>query len=213
MTCFNEAPTVRDSLKSVVSQLDGAYEVVIVDNFSTDGTYEALKGFEGSDGVKVVQKRCSRGEGRQCAFEKASGVYIIANMDLDDTFRPFLKDLVTKYHSEYEGCVLRVKRSEGDFCGVTIFPRHVLQQVGGWRDLNWFEDMDVWNRCQRVCRFVEISFPVFAQRSRRSYTGLARARHSYMVFRESLRVGVGRKVTILNWPLYVAAWLVVKTAY
>ena len=105
--------------------------------------------------------------------------------------------------------MVRVKRSNGDFCAVTIFPRKVLDQAGGWRDLNWFEDIDVWNRSRKVASFAEISFPVFQSRQKRSFSGIGRAKHTYLAFKEGMRVGVDRKVSVLNWPLFLCAWIVV----
>ena len=214
ITHLNNGDTIEASMASITGQIGMDYEVVVVDQGSTDGSLQYLERLA-SEGKIILQrqKRHNRGAGRQLAFEKASGEYIISNMDMDDTFRPFLKGLVAKYHSEFEGSVLRVKRSDGDYCGVTIFPRGVLKQVGGWRDLNWFEDVDIWIRCQRVCPFAEISYPVFVSRHKRKFTPVGRVRHSYVAFREGLRVGISRKITILNWPLYVVAWVVVRIAY
>jgi glycosyltransferase involved in cell wall biosynthesis len=42
-TRFSEVATVRNSVNSLLKQLNENYEVVIVDNFSTDGTYDKLQ--------------------------------------------------------------------------------------------------------------------------------------------------------------------------
>lgn len=214
ITHYNNGPTIRASLNSILSQIDERFEVVVVDQTSTDGSREILEEYEETGRIRLFHQSIrNRGAGRQLAFLQSRGEYIVSNMDMDDTFVPFLDGLMDLYHSSFEGSVLRVKRSNGDFCGVTIFPRTVLDEVKGWRDLNWFEDIDIWNRCKAVAPFVEVSFPVFMSRHRRNYTGLGRAKHSYLAFREGLRIGMSRKVTVFNWPLFVLAWISVHLSY
>ena len=153
MTCFNEAENVEESIRSLLSQIDSNYEVIVVDNFSTDGTYDILRDFQRGHGVKVIQRRCSRGVGRQVAFEYASGDYVIANMDLDDLFLPVLDEIIARYHDKAEGKMLAVFNSRpppnmtSDWVqNITIAPRQLVAALGGWRDLNVFEDWDIWNR-------------------------------------------------------------------
>jgi glycosyltransferase involved in cell wall biosynthesis len=156
MTCFNEAGSVRDSLNSLLGQLDDDYEVVVVDNFSTDGTMEKLREFE-SARVRAIQRRCSRGLGRQIAFENSTGDYVIANMDLDDVFLPVVRETVGGYHEKADGKLLAVFNSssgrevaDGWAQNMTIGPRTLLSSIGGWRDLNIYEDWDVWSRAGKV---------------------------------------------------------------
>lgn len=160
MTCFNEAKTVERSVRSLLGQLDSSFEVVVVDSLSTDGTYDILQDFRQGYGVKVIQKRCSRGTGRQTAFEYASGEYIIANMDLDDLFLPVLNRIIALYHDRAEDKMLAVFNSipppgmtSGWIQNITIAPRQLVASVGGWRDLNVFEDWDIWNRANRAHKY------------------------------------------------------------
>ena len=153
MTCFNEAPTVEESIRSLLGQIDSNFEVIVVDNFSTDGTYDILKDFQRGYGVRVVQRRCSRGVGRQVAFVYASGDYVIANMDLDDLFLPVLNRIIARYHDKAEGKMLAVFNSRpppdmtSDWVqNITIAPRQLVAALGGWRDLNVYEDWDIWSR-------------------------------------------------------------------
>jgi len=165
MTCYNESSTARDSLNSLLGQLSSDYEVVVVDNYSRDGTYEILKEFEKNNGVKVYQRRSSRGEGREYALEYASGQYIIANLDLDDTFPPLLGEIVGRYHETAEGKVLAIFNSPpppdletGWVQNVTIGPRELIRALGGWRNLKLFEDWDLWSRASRVHKYAWTSF-------------------------------------------------------
>ena len=221
MTCYNEVGTVRDSLRSLLSQVDEDYEIVVVDNFSGDGTYEALKEFAGSRGVKVIQKRSSRGEGRQYALEHASGEYIIANLDLDDVFQPVLGRLVRKYHLRAEGKVLAVFNSPpppdhdmGFVQNITIGHREMIRTIGGWRDLSLFEDWDLWSRANQVHKYAWTSYRFALNTTEHPETRRALSRLSgrYERYRCRLRLGMrifspGERVSLFQRAAYVAARL------
>jgi glycosyltransferase involved in cell wall biosynthesis len=160
MTCYNEAPSVKDSLNSLLKQLNEDFEVVVVDNFSEDGTFEILKEFERSHRLKAIQRRCSRGLGRQIAFENSAGEYVIANLDLDDIFLPVIGEVLDTYHQNVEGELLAVFNTAPPpdltyawVQNITIAPRKLLVSLGGWRDVNIFEDWDLWSRASKAGRY------------------------------------------------------------
>lgn len=219
MTCFNEVATVRDSINSLFGQLSDDYDVVVVDNFSTDGTYEALREFERSRKMKVIQRRSSRGLGRELAFENASGEYILANLDLDDVFRPVLKEVVTLYHEKAEGNLMAIFNfpsvpSTDWVQNITIGPRELIASLGGWRDLNMYEDWDIWSRADKAHRYCWTSFR-FAENEtlhpepRRAVTRLAQ-RHAR--YRDRLRLGMrifteGEEIGLSQRLAYITARL------
>lgn len=94
ITTYNNVTTVQRSLRSILSQTDDSFEVVIVDNFSSDGTYEIIKGLCAEKGAKLLQRKCSRGKGRQIAFEASMGEVIISNLDTDEVYLPRLRLLL-----------------------------------------------------------------------------------------------------------------------
>jgi glycosyltransferase involved in cell wall biosynthesis len=197
MTCFNEISGVRAALDSLLPQLDDSYEVVVVDNYSTDGTYEALQEYEKHRGVKVIQKRCSRGKGREFAFEQASGDYIIANLDLDDVFLPVVERIVARYHEIAEGNLIvvfnfAVAPNEEWVQNITIGPRELVSSLGGWRDLNIFEDWDLWSRADQAHRYCWTSLRFAANPSLHpeSPRAVIRLRRRYERYRERLRLGM-----------------------
>jgi glycosyltransferase involved in cell wall biosynthesis len=221
ITCFNEAGTVRESLKSLLGQLNEIYEVIVVDNFSSDGTYEILREFERTNVIKVIQRRCSRGLGRQIAFENASGEYIIANLDLDDTFMPVLDKVVAMYQERADGNLMAIFNSSpssdpttGWVQNITIGPRELIKTIGGWRDLNVFEDWDIWSRAARVHRYCWTWFRFaanepFHPEQKRATTRIA---NRYERYRVRLRLGMrifspGEEVGVTQRVAYLAARL------
>ena len=64
-TVFNNANVIRKSINSVITNLPNfkkRFEMVIVDNYSTDGTYEILKEYQKRyPNITIIQKKCTRG--------------------------------------------------------------------------------------------------------------------------------------------------------
>jgi len=215
MTCFNEVKTARDSVNSILGQLNDNYEVVIVDNFSKDGTREILREFEQSHRVNVIQKRCSRGLGRQVALENASGEYILANLDLDDVFLPVLDKVVTLYRMKAEGKLTTIfNLPSGWVQNITIGPRELITSLGGWRDLNIYEDWDIWSRAGKAHKYAWTSFrftesEISHPEPRRAVTRLM---HRYGRYRDRLRIGwrifgPGEEIGLSQRLAYTAARL------
>ena len=162
MLCYNDSSTVDASIRSLLelkSSID--MEIVVVDNQSRDGSLKLLEGFAG-EGVSVVSKKCSRGVGRQLAFTRSNGEYIIAQVDCDDIFsREGILSLLSKYHSEYDGMMLMTRRvGQDERQSITVAPRELVGRVGGWRNLNWGEDWDLWNRTACLGMYSFLPYPV-----------------------------------------------------
>jgi glycosyltransferase involved in cell wall biosynthesis len=197
MTCFNERETVRDSLNSLLEQLDESYEVVVVDNFSADGTFEILREFEQTHSVRVIRRRCTRGLGRQIAFQNATGEYIIANLDLDDVFLPVLEKIVTTYHEIAEGGLMALFNfaaapTDEWVQNITVGPRGLISLLGGWRDLNVFEDWDLWSRADNEGKYCWTTFKFAANKTSHpeSSGAFGRLTHRYERYKERLRLGM-----------------------
>lgn len=83
--CFNEIATIAEVLRRVHESPLQTKEIILVDDFSTDGTRELLKGYPPKD-VKVVfhDKNQGKGAALRSGFAIASGdVIIIQDADLE----------------------------------------------------------------------------------------------------------------------------------
>lgn len=160
ITCRNEANIIRASLDSILGQIDDRFEVIVVDSESTDGTLEILREYTKKGKIKLIVQKCSRGKGRQVAFENSSGEYIISNLDIDDIFAPKLNELVKFYHKKCEGKLLLVISDlfDKDAQNVTIAPRLLISQIGGWRNLQYSEDWDLWSRAAKTGNYCFTAF-------------------------------------------------------
>ncbi len=138
-TNFNTQPITMRSVESILARIGKVdWEMVVVDNFSTDGSYETLRSLSDSFPLFLERYHCTRGAGRQRAFEHSRGEYVV-------TF-----DLDTIYNDNWAKLLRWVLANRIDF-GLSaaysqFYPRAALLRVGGWRDLQYWEDVDLWTR-------------------------------------------------------------------
>jgi len=141
-TVYNSKDTIEKSLESIIKALDSFdWEAVVVDNFSTDGTYELLLEYSKKIALRVYKYRCSRGLGRCIASRLSKGEYLIY-ADLDCVYNSrLLKRVILGYlRSRYRDtkCIVI-----GGWMG--ICPKHILESYT-FRDLNIAEDIDLATR-------------------------------------------------------------------
>ena len=164
ITCRNNINTVEASLESILSQTNDKFEVIVVDAKSNDGTLQVLQKYAKKGYIKLIVKRCSRGKGRQIAFENSKGDYIIANIDLDDVFVPKLQALIRSYHAQCEDKILAAIQgnlNKGKWLpNITIGDRNLIKKLGGWRNLQYAEDWDLWSRAAKKGCYAWTIFPV-----------------------------------------------------
>lgn len=99
--CYNSALWIRQALDSVFAQRGDDFEVIAVDDGSTDDTLAILKAY--GDGVQVLsQHNQGAGVSRNLAVSKATGEYI-ATLDADDLWFPWTlatyRELISRFEN------------------------------------------------------------------------------------------------------------------
>lgn len=188
VTNSNSGRTVRNSFQSVLSRLQGNdYELIVVDNESRDDSLDYLKDLAQKGIVKkLVITRCSRGRGRQLAFESSSAPYIIANIDTDVVYNDQLPEVLKMYLEKFRGKVLSVY-------GTMIVPRRAAEELGGWRDLDRHEDSDLALRAfEKGLHTQDFSINVVGEHLKQQCGVFHRWRESYVNYRDWFRIGMKR---------------------
>ena len=82
---YNERDTLR-TLISKVEAVDYAKEIILIDDYSIDGTRDVLKEYEGKDNFQVIYHKRNQGKGAalRTGFSKVQGdIIIIQDADLE----------------------------------------------------------------------------------------------------------------------------------
>jgi glycosyltransferase involved in cell wall biosynthesis len=140
-------------MESIFNRLNDSFEIVVCDNCSNDGSKEILQEYAQKGRIKLIVEKSSRGRGRQIAFENSTGSYIISGLDTDDKLTQDFIVFLNIYHRCYEGEML----SAGT---IHVIPRNLVKEIGGWRDLNYGEDVDFHKRAKSSGRQHELEFPL-----------------------------------------------------
>lgn len=201
MLCYNDSKTLKSSIDSILALSKYKdIEVVVVDNESNDGSKKILEKYESEGRIRYISRKCSRGLGRQTAFENSKGNYILACMDCDDEFIPEnVSRLIDVYHERHEGLVMmtkRTKKKDSEVSNITIAPRNTVTEIGGWRDINWCEDWDFWARAAALNRYVFESYPnslpphkFITVRVKRNTSLFHRLVTRYSKYKDAFRIG------------------------
>jgi glycosyltransferase involved in cell wall biosynthesis len=165
MTTYQASRTIEPCLASILRQIDENFEVVVVDNLSTDGSQEYLKKLAEEGRLRLISTRCNRGEGRQIAAENAAGEVLIQQVDADQIYKEFLLRAVTLFEEESHvnrDVVLILKRVNrfSPFSRlpspVSLVGKEAFLTLGGWPAINYAEDLHVFDYFHRagLCRVV-----------------------------------------------------------
>jgi glycosyltransferase involved in cell wall biosynthesis len=85
---YNTEADIGLSIRSVLKQTRNDFELIVVDDGSTDGTYEAASRFSGDERLRLVrQANAGPGSARNHGLRVATGRYI-AFLDSDDAYLP-----------------------------------------------------------------------------------------------------------------------------
>jgi len=84
---YNRCGYLQQAIESVLSQVYGDFEVIVVDDGSTDGTARVVAGFDDGRVRYLYQPNAGRSAARNRGIEVARGMYL-AFLDDDDLYLP-----------------------------------------------------------------------------------------------------------------------------
>ncbi len=129
---YNNAILLGDALKSVFAQTYRIFEVIVVDDGSTDDTASVLQSLIEQDLIRYIyQQKQGVSAARNRGIVEASGRYI-AFLDSDDLFEPAKLDIQVKYLQDHpEAGLVHSGFTKFDNAGYDL----------GYRDPSWFSGM------------------------------------------------------------------------
>lgn len=140
----NMAGTVEASIRSINSLVDDRFEIVVIDDGSTDGSRAILQDLESElDRVRMIDgDNANIGEARASAVDHARGDYILHQLDADDEYQAGILDFVRLFHQI---------DAQVDF-PLFLSGQHIhmgatdLFRAVNYRSLGYNEDRDFWRR-------------------------------------------------------------------
>ena len=195
ITNYNSIDTIRESMESIFHQLNSSFEIVVCDNCSDDGSREILQEYARKGKIKLVVERSSRGKGRQIAFQNSTGRYIISGVDTDDKLKPAFQKFLSIYHRDHEGYMLSADT-------IHIIPRQLVEEIGGWRDLKYYEDSDFHERAKSLGRVHEFEYSlVLVERghNKRGFTARMSETYNARVCAYRMGLSVSDQVKMSVW--------------
>ena len=160
------ADTLRESLSSVLEQIGEEFEVIVIDDCSTDNSKQILKELSAKYNTLRVyhlekDKNRRLGKTRNISFLKARGQWCIFHIDTDDLIGPYIVEFVKVIE------VLNNKmRKDNLFSGKQIHmaKRDFLMSHGPFKNIYRGEDRDLYQRLSLTNQWVIISHKRFIYR-------------------------------------------------
>ena len=193
---LNQAATLRESLTSILRQITREYEVVVVDDGSTDGSLDILEELSRThDDLRyAVGDNDNIAEARNHSFREARGEYILTSLDTDDRYGEGICDFVTIYR-EMEATLDRRFHLQGQ--GVAIAPRELFLEVP-YRSMTYGEDYDRYRRLLARGAIIWFEHELFWEKID-SEGSLTRRRKSLQRKISEFRAGVTFRSTIEHY--------------
>ena len=141
---LNQAATLRESLLSILRQVTREYELVVVDDGSTDGSLDILEDLSRTHQKLryVVGDNNNIAEARNQSYREARGAHVLTSLDTDDRYQEGICDFVAIYH-QMASALNRPFHLQGQ--GVAIAPRELYLEVP-YRSMTYGEDYDRYRR-------------------------------------------------------------------
>ena len=142
MPAYNSSNTISESICSVIIQTFKKWELLIVDDGSTDNTKNLVKNFLNDKRIKYYyQKNYGPATARNYGILKASGMYL-AFLDSDDIWKPNKLELQLNHLKKNPDCCL-IHTNYSTFESNT-------QNFKSFRQTPWFSN---WDENERLLMF------------------------------------------------------------
>lgn len=166
MCNYNMDSTLENSLKSILNQLNENYEVVVVDDGSSDNSLSLLMKLRDKyNNLRIIplirDARRKLGETRNISIRAARGKYVLVHLDTDDLWEEHISSFPKIYH-EIEK---RLNISKYMLSGhqIHMAPKELLIE-NPYPNIYYVEDRLLWNKLAVLGKLICIDHKVFRKR-------------------------------------------------
>jgi len=163
---YNMAAFLEEALLSVLLQLNDEFEVVVVDDGSSDSSVELLHQMaQRFKQLRIFpyQRDSQRhlGGTRNLSVKHARGKYVLLHIDADDIWERGISEWCERARliSERFGDDVHIAGRQ-----INMVSKKLFDQLGGYRNIYYTEDRDLWSRLAAVNKLVFIDHEVFRTR-------------------------------------------------
>ena len=216
MTAYNRSDYVAQAIASVLESTFQDFELVIVDNCSTDDTLTIAREYERADGrVRVFQNESNIGDfpNRNRAAEHARGAYL-KYVDSDDLIYPHGIEVMVRCMAEFPEAGLGLSaipdllgpsprlltpaeayrehffRSDllSRAPGSAMIRRSAFEAVGGFSGRRYIGDPELWLKIARRYHVVKMPMDLVWDRQHPGQEQLTQDRVNWTVMREEIEI-------------------------
>ena len=194
MCAYNEEQYIMQAIDSILAQTYSDFELIIVDDASTDGTQGIIQRYEDKR-ILYIRNESNLGPYRSAnkGIALASGE-LIARHDADDISLPDRFELQVdnlaknpeiglvstdfqyidhkgrliesvNLPEDHDALVARLNKGNIFAQGALMFRKILFDQLGGYnKNITIAQDYDMWLRFSEVCRLINIQKPLFLVR-------------------------------------------------
>lgn len=226
------ADTLERSLESILGQLDDRFEVVLVDDGSSDNSVEIIRSLQRKfSALRLIQLNRDPnrylGFTRNISIEEAVGKYALLQLDCDDVYGPHIIDFVRVFH-QIETCFDHNIYLKGK--KINMARRNFLLEHGPYQNVFRGEDRDMWSRFAAADAFLPLTHKSFYYRLPKSRTERVKRafHHTWDHLKNDFRRGAkllpflkkqlagetefSKKLALLRCLIAVPAWAAAKFA-
>ena len=163
---FNMGRYIYDALNSVCMQLDSQYEVVVIDDGSSDNSLDELNRLKTKyNFLKIFpyarDSKRMLGATRNLSIKHSLGKYVVLHIDADDIWEDGI-------HEWCENAIkLSLKFNDEVFISgnqINFTNKRFIEDFGGYKNMGWTEDRDLWMRLASKNKLIFVNHPVFRKR-------------------------------------------------
>ena len=141
---LNMVETVEESVRSIHRHTNEEFEILVIDDGSTDGSRDLLGRLAKQlERLRVVDADNQNiAQARNCSIEEARGEYVLHQLDADDRYDEGIVDF-TRVFEALTDAVDKEVYLRGK--NIHLASRALLQRIP-YRDVGYGEDLDLWRR-------------------------------------------------------------------